>query len=442
MERPKPTSPSSNPSETPPVPGLVEHLFRRESGKLVSTLTRLFGPSRLDLAEDVVQEALVKALKHWSWAGPPREPAAWLFRTARNLALDAVRRESSFSDKEAEIRRWSLSVRNPKNELGGGKEPGGDEFEDDQLRMIFICCHPVIPEEARIALTLKTLGGFGTEEIARAFLKPVPTVAQQLVRAKRRLRESNVTFGFPSPAGLTTRLRSVLEVLYLLFNEGYASRRGDDLLRKDLVGEAIRLTSLLAKSKTTDTPTVQALLSLMLLQAARMTERTDEAGRLCLLEDQNRSGWDHRLIGEGFRRLAKASRGDQVSPYHVQAAIAAEHARASTSKDTDWGKILAHYDRLTVMAPSPIVSLNRAVAVLHVRGPVAACGDLESLSADPRLSDYHLFHAVRADVFTRLDDPEAAQASWRKALECVCSAPERQLMEDRLSALGKPGGKS
>ena len=408
---------------------LVDHLFRERSGQMVASLTRIFGPAHIDLAEDVVQDALVTALRVWSVKGIPAEPAAWLHRVARNRALDALRRDTSFRDKREEIQRWADSLTSADD---AGRGP--DELRDDQLRMIFTCCHPVNPPEARVALTLKTLGGFGVGEIARAFLSAPATIAQRLVRAKRRIREGNVAFVVPESGEFAERLDSVLGVIYLMFNEGYGAHQGERLIRDDLVREAIRLATLLTDHAETDEPRTSALLALMLLQGARLGARTDAAGHLMLLDEQDRGLWDRRMIAAGFRELARSARGEALSSYHVQAAIAACHAQAASDATTDWAQILLHYDRLSEIAPSPIVSLNRAVAVLKVDGPAAALSVLEPLEIDARLSRYYLLPAIRGECLRRLERHAEASEAFAAALALDCTDPERAFLQRKADA--------
>ena len=411
---------------------LVDNLFRHRAGAMVSTLTRILGPSNLDLAEDVVQEALLKALRQWPFSGVPENPSAWLVQVAKNQALDVLRRGSSFRDKEPEIEKWLNQVQGKEEEESG---PGfQNELADDQLKMIFACCHPSILPEGRLALTLKTVGGFGVPEIARAFLSEKVTVAQRIVRAKRKLREEDVLFRIPDPEEIPERLDSVLKVLYLMFNEGYSAHQGESLIRYDLVGEAMRLCSLVVSRPATKLPKVRALLALMLLQAARLPGRVDPRdGSLCLLADQDRGRWDRALIERGLYELSHAAEGSELTEYHLQAGIAACHSIAPTYESTEWSKILSLYDSLLELAPSPVVVLNRAVAVSMIHGPQAGLDELCGLESDPFLGRYYLFNAARAELYSRKGDLERAETFFRQALELPCTGPERRFLEKKLA---------
>src|SRR5262245_37578892 len=351
---------------------LVDHLFRSRAGQMVAWLTRLFGPAHIDLAEEVVQDALVKALQQWPYSGVPANPGGWLFRVARNGALDVLRRHSALQARTdaviAELTRMAETT-----------DLETTAVEDDELRMVFMCCHPALPRDARVALSLKTVGGFSVQEIARGVLASESTIAQRLVRAKRLIRELRLDLDLPDGSALDDRLDSVLEVIYLLFNEGYNAHAGEDLIRTDLCGEAIRLGRLVAGSPKTTTPAAHALVSLMALQAARIPARVDDDGELVLLEDQDRRLWDQRLIALGFQHLELSADGPVVTPYHVQAAIASIHARATGPGATAWREILAHYDELLDIHPSPVVALNRIVALAMVDGPHAALDALRPL---------------------------------------------------------------
>jgi RNA polymerase sigma-70 factor (ECF subfamily) len=405
------------------VRALVEHLFRHEAGRLLAALTRHFGLANLDLAEEVVQDAMVQALRQWPFRGVPDNPAAWLMQTARNKALDVLRRRAMLRRQEDDLDSHAATL----------PASAPEELADDQLAMIFACCHPVLSAEARTALTLKSVGGFGVAEIARAFLAPETTIAQRLVRAKRKLAEEHVSLAVPPPFELPARLDSVLRVIYLLFNEGYSAHQGEDLVRHDLCAEAIRLASLLVARPETAAPKVHALLALMLLQASRLPARQDAEGNLCLLAEQDRSSWDRWLISEGMHHLECAAMGDELSEYHVQAAIAACHALAPTYDLTDWPQVLAQYDQLITIAPSPVVFLNRAVALAMVEGPEAGLQALDALHHDPALRNYYLLPATRADMLLRLGQREEAEACYRQALGSQCTEPERRFLLKRLA---------
>jgi RNA polymerase sigma-70 factor (ECF subfamily) len=405
---------------------LLEHLFRHQAGRMVAHLTRLLGPAYLELAEETVQEAMLRALQTWPYQGVPENAAAWLFRVAHNIAIDAVRRNRTLGEKtDAIVAELSHSANVP-------DDPYLEEqLRDDELRMIFMCCHSEIPRDARVALSLKTVGGFGVREIARAFLADDAAIAQRLVRAKRQIRDGRLTLDMPRGPELKRRLDSVLEVIYFMFNEGYAAHAGEDLIRQDLCLEALRLGRLVALSSIAE-PRVDALVALMALEAARLPARVDESGDLILLEHQDQSRWDQRLIALGFHHFDRSIAGEEVSEYHVQAAIAATHARAADPQSRDWPMILDLYDQLLALNRSPVVALNRAVAVAKVRGPAEALGALEPLADDPKLRDYYLLLAVRGHLLLELGRRTEAAACFRAALECPCSEPERHFLRRKL----------
>jgi RNA polymerase sigma-70 factor (ECF subfamily) len=419
----------------PRVQELVEHLFRHQAGQMLATLTHIFGLDNLDLAEEVVQEALLQALRQWPYQGIPDNPRAWLVRAARNKALDLLRRQASLRRKEQELER-RLKERQAHADGADPADPAA--LEDEQLAMICMCCDPALPADARVALTLKAVSGFSVAEIARAFLCEEATIAQRLVRAKRRIREAGITLTLPPPAEIPGRLDSVLRVLYLLFNEGYAAHTGENLVRQDLCGEAIRLAQLLASRLDTGLPKVHALLALFYLQAARLETRVDGEGNLLLLSEQERSQWDQTLLAHGVDQLERAAQGDELSEYHLQAAIAAVHATAKSFADTDWPRLVELYDELLALAPSPVVALNRAIAQSMVEGPEPALASLEALSAEPALSNYYLLPAVRADFLRRLGRNAEAAAGYQEALNYPCSEPERRFLLRRIDALGGP----
>jgi RNA polymerase sigma-70 factor, ECF subfamily len=413
-------------------PGLlVEHLFRRQAGRMVAHFTRALGPANLELAEEAVQEALLRALETWPYSGVPENAPAWLFRVAHNAAIDALRRRH---------RSLSLDSDESAPALAGLPAPVSrpddphleEQLHDDELHMIFMCCHPEISPEAAVALSLKTVGGFSVREIARAFLAEEAAIAQRLVRAKRQIRERHLTLELPGGAALERRLDSVLEVIYCIFNEGYATHEGEDLIRQDLCEEALRLGFLVASSSI-GAPRVHALVALMAFQAARLPARTDPAGNLVLLDSQNRDLWDRGLIAIGFYHFEHSMRGE-VSPYHAEAAIAATHARAPDAGSTDWPLILEMYDQLLAMNPSPVVALNRAVALAKVRGPAEGLVAVEPLAANRQLRDYHLLLAVRGHLLLELGRMEEAARCFREAIERPCSAPERRFLTRKLAA--------
>ena len=403
---------------------LVDHLFRERSGQMVAWLTRIFGPAHLDLVEEVVQDALVKALQQWPFSGIPHNPSGWLFQVARNGALDVLRRHASFRDRAdalaRELARSADVLRRQDWRVDG-------VIEDDELQMIFLCCHPTLSRDAQVALSLKTVGGFSVQEIARAFLTSESTVAQRLVRAKRQLRAANARFELPSGDDLRVRLEAVLEVIYLLFNEGYAARAGDDLVRNDMCGEALRLARVVAGSAVAS-PSAHALGALLAFQSARLPARVDAEGDVVLLDEQDRSQWDPRLIALGFAHLERSAAGDVMSPYHVQAAIAAAHARAATPDDTPWPTILRLYDDLLDLQPSPVVALNRIVAIWKVHGLEAAERELQALEHTPPLDTYYLLPALKGRLLAARGELDGAREAFRAALQLPCSEPEKRLL--------------
>ncbi len=407
---------------------IVEHLFRHEAGKMVATLTRIFGIEHLSLAEDVVQEALGRALQTWPFYGVPNNPAAWIMRASRNLALDVVRRQKVFREKEPEIVRL---VDRP-SPSPDALVPDEQEITDDRLRMMFVCCHPLIPAEAQVALALKTLGGFSITEISRAFLTTDAAVAKRLTRAKHRIREARIPFEIPAGEDLGRRLESVLQALYLLFNEGYKASSGEKLVREDVCFEAIRLAELLAAHQAGNQPKTHALLAVMLLNAARFASRSDAQGNLLLLREQDRARWDQGLIARGLFHLARSAAGEDITEYHLQAGIAACHAAAKDYQSTDWPQILALYDQLVDLDDSPVVALNRAVALAQVQGPqagIAAVGAIHNLQT---LESYYLLYAVLAEFEGQLSHFPAAAAHLRKAIQLTEMKSEQALLARRL----------
>ncbi len=419
-------------SQAREVGGLVDHLFRHQAGQMVSTLTRIFGPQNLGLAEEVVQEALLKALQQWPYRGLPDNPAGWLFQVAKNRALDLLRRDASLREKSGELLAMAATAPRPN---GSSAASGDGDLADDELSMMFMTCHPALTREARVALTLKTVGGFSVGEIARSFLAREPSIAQRLVRAKRQIRREQIPFEMPPAAELCSRLDSVLEVLYLMFNEGYAAHQGQDLVRADLCQEAIRLGRLVAGHPATELPEAHALLALMLLQASRIPARVDQGGDLFLLGEQDRLLWDRRWIQEGLRSLGKCAEGGRLTEYHLQAGIAAVHAVAPSFEATDWARIVELYGRLMEVAPSPVVGLNRAVAVSRCRGPRAGVAARERIKAPPPLKRYYLLPATMGGLWRELEDYKKAAACYRRALECPCSAPEERFLRKKLASL-------
>jgi RNA polymerase sigma-70 factor (ECF subfamily) len=410
---------------------LLDHLFRHQAGRITAHLTRLLGPAHIDVAEEAVQEAMLRAMQSWPYHGIPENPAAWLFRAAHNASIDVVRHRRIIEEKRetviAEITRSAeSSTEDPDLE---------QQLRDGELRMIFMCCHPEIAAESRVALSLKTVGGFSVREIAGAFFSDERAIAQRLVRAKRVIRERRLTLRLPRGPDLQQRVGSVLQTIYFIFSEGYASHEGKSLIRQDLCFEALRLGELLASSSLAS-PEVHALMSLMALQAARLPARVDEAGDLVLLEDQDRARWDDGLIALGFHHFDKSISGDCVSEYHIQAAIAAEYARSMNLNSVDWPVILKLYDDLAAMSGSPIVALNRSVAVARVHGPASALAEIETLGEAPSLQNYYLYLAVRGHLLLQLGRKSEAALCFRDALACHCSEPERRFLARKLEECG------
>lgn len=408
---------------------LVTHLFRHQAGRLIATLTRVLGSRHLQLAEDAVQDALVMALQQWPFKGIPENPAGWLTLVAKHRAQDRLRREANLADKLVELERlWPQAAAVQPAWLPEAKL-------DDQLALIFMCCHPDISREAQAALTLKTVCGFSTAEIARAFLAQESTVAQRLVRAKRQIREQGIQIELPEAQQLAQRLDSVLRVIYLLFNEGYGATGGDTLIRADLCEEAVRLGTLLINHSRTRQPVVHALLALMMLQAARLPARLKEDGLPALLAEQDRALWDQRLLAGGLRHLAQSAAGTELTTYHLQAEIAAIHAVAANEAETDWERITQLYDELLALEPTPIVLLNRAIALARWQGPAAGIQSLQAIESHPLLRGYHLLPAVLAELWKQAGDRQQAAEYYRSALACPCTLPERRFIETQLRRL-------
>jgi RNA polymerase sigma-70 factor (ECF subfamily) len=412
---------------------LVDHLFRRQAGQMVATLTRALGSRHLALAEDAVQDALITALQQWPFRGVPDNPGAWLYQVARNCAFDRLRHGRVVSSKEPEIARDVPAIESvPAAPLLKGELP---PMDDDQLGLLFLTCHPSLTPDARVALALKLAGGFSVGEIARAFLAPETTIAQRLVRAKRALRDAGVRFGMPEPRELTARLDSVLDALYFMFNEGYAATSGDALVRDDVAFEAIRLTRLLAAHPATQSPRVWALLALTLLHAARFPARVDSEGTLFLLRDQDRGLWDRALIAEGLHALDRSAGGEEVSALHLEAGIAACHAAAPSWADTDWRQIVALYDELLAVTQSPVVAVNRAIAISRLEGPLPGVAALDAIEQRDALERYPLLPAVQAELWREAGDLDRAAAYYRAALGLARSSPEQRWLTSRLSLL-------
>lgn len=407
--------PAARPAE------LVEHFFRHETGRLHGALIRLLGVHHLTLAEDLAQEAMLRALHHWSMGGVPANPSAWITQVAMNLARDALRHQRMSGSKESAI----ITHLEQMAPTPSAAAEGAQEIRDDALRLLFVCCHPSIAPDAQVVLALKVLCGFSTGEISRAFLTSEAAIEKQLTRTKQRIQAAGLGFEIPEGEDLAPRLNGVLAALYLLFNEGYKASAGDRLLREDLCQEAIRLTSLLVTHPIGQTPRSHALLALMLFSAARFPARLDAQGDLLRLDDQDRSKWDQALIGQGLMQLAAAAQGNELSEYHLQAGIAAIHCTASDYASTDWPRILRHYDELNRIKPSPIIALNRAVAVAHLHGPQAGLDAIAAIPQRDRIESHYLMHAVTGELQWRLKNHRAAAESFRRALELAQVGPEQ-----------------
>ena len=410
---------------------VADHFFRHEGAKVVATLTAHLGTHRLQLAEDVVQEALLRALQTWSYRGVPDNPAAWLTQVAKNLAVTALQREQRWHEKQdgiaAEHTRWLAA---PPDDLAH------ETFADDTLRMMFVCFHPELAADSQTALALRTLCGFSPAEIAAAFLTSEAAIAKRLVRARQRIRELALPFAVPEAAELSPRLDGVLHTLYLLFNEGYKASGGDRLVREELCQEAIRLVTLVTQQPTTQEPRAHALLALMLLNAARLDARTDAAGNLLRLHEQDRTAWNQAMIQHGILCLHHASRGGALSVYHIEASIAATHCLATDAAATDWPRILHLYDQLFALTGSPVTAMNRAVAVARVHGPQAGVDALDQIQQRSVLEGNHLYHTMRGTFAAELGQTTAAVTHFRQAAKLAMLPVERDFIAQRISECG------
>lgn len=403
---------------------------------MVATLARIFGVEHLDAIEDAVQDALVQALKRWPFEGEPANPSAWLTQVAKNRLLDRLRRGQRWERKRDELERL---VAQSEEIPASGDARFSEELRDDTLGAIFACCHPAIPGPSRVALTLRVVGGFSLAEIARAFLAREDAVSQRVLRARNRLKELGAPVELPPPEELPHRLDSALEVLYLMFNEGYSALAGDDLVRTDLCHEAIRLAELLAEHPRVRTPPVHALAALLLFHASRLSARSDAAQELLLLDEQDRSLWDRGMIRRGLEHFGHSARGDELTQYHLEAEIASCHALAPTLADTDWARVVASYDTLLSRHPSPVVALNRAIGVAYLEGPASGLQEIEALRQDRLLQGYHPLHTARGEILRRLGRHAEAAAAYRKALGLTSSEPVRRFVARRLAEVESAG---
>ncbi len=407
--------------------GLVDHLFRHRSGRITASLIRVLGFEHLNLIEDVIQDAMLKALKTWPYAGVPKNPAAWLTQVARNRAIDVIRRHSSWTDKRRQV------IQHLEGLIDDSPSPLDGAFSDDQLQMVFACCHPDLPAASRVALTLKAVGGFSVAEIARAFLAKQTAMAQRLVRAKRQIRALRIELELPAADELPARLDSVLQVIYLMFNEGYGASQGDQLIRQELCFEALRLAQCLLEHARMATPRVHALLALIYLQSARLATRVDGEGDLILLAEQDRGAWDQVLIHQGVRHLGLSAAGVELSKYHLEAEISACHTLAPDYAATDWNKILECYELLQRLENSAVIAVNRAVALLHVEGAHSARRALDELGQSSGLEAYYPYHVTRAMVAGQLGCAESQQYHLRQAMQLSSNAAVKRFLIRQLA---------
>ncbi|MBS1600192.1 MAG: sigma-70 family RNA polymerase sigma factor [Bacteroidetes bacterium] len=418
------------------IPQLVDHLFRHEAGKLVSVLTKIFGPQNIDLAEDVVQDSLIEAMEHWQYKGVPENPSAWLFRVAKNKALNIINREGYQRKYESEVSHFlksELTLDPALNHLFSDQE-----IQDDQLRMIFTCCHPAISPDSQIALALKTLCGFSIPEIAKAFLTTEENINKRLVRARQNIRDANVSFEIPRGNELEKRLNTVLETIYLLFNEGYSASKGNDLIRYELCEEAIRLAQIIiADNSIQRKETVHALIALMFINASRFKARQDYDGNILTMEEQERSLWDRQMLDTGIGHLSEASQNNSISIYHILAAISAQYSIVASYEETDWKNILSLYDSLILLDNSPIILLNRAIAVSKVEGATQALAELEKIKSNPAFKSYHSFYSTEAEFYMDMADYKNAIISLEKAIELAPLQSQKELLGKKLKFCGE-----
>lgn len=415
----------------------LENLFRHEAGKLVAALTRVFGPQHLALAEDVAQDALLKALEQWKFHGVPQNPSAWLFTVARNKALDVLRQKRHEKEFAAATAALLKSEYTAGPVLTAQLSPA--HIEDEQLRMMFVCCHPALPTEAQVALTLKTLCGFSVAEIAHAFLTQEETITKRLYRARETLRTENVLFELPPPAQLTTRLDSVLLVIYLIFNEGYHASHHPTLVREDVVEEALRLAHMLTQHSALQQPAVYALLALMCLNTARLPARLSPTGDFVPLKEQDRTRWNTDLLQQGREFLERASAGDQLTPLHLEAAIAYEHTAAKHYADTNWERIVQLYDWLLALKPAPLIQLNRLIAIGEWKGASHALTRPETKALEKPLETSALYHATLATWHQQANQIAQAKTGFERAIQYSASQAEQRYFSSRLAALTVPG---
>jgi len=416
----------------------VDHLFRHNAGQMVSVLSRIFGLEKLDMIEDAVQDALVAALKAWPYAGYPENPRAWLIETAKNRLLDRLRRNKRFFHEEidpAHFGEGALPDLTAATQVHFAPVYFANEISEDQLRMIFACCHPGVAPDSQVALTLKVVSGFSIAEIARAFLANEGAVAKMITRAKQKLRENKVQLEMPPPAEIPARLDTVAKVLYLIFNEGYTASEGKDLVRKDLCFEAIRLCSLLAAHPATNTPKINALAALFLFQGARLSSRYDHEGELLILSEQDRSLWDKEMTGRALKIFMLSASGDELTDYHLEAEIAAAYALAENYEATGWQHILECYELLQKRKFSPVVELNRVIVLAKIHGAEKALEELNKFEKDHKLKEHNLFYITRAHFLAETGEKLQAISSYQKALELTHNEPIRRFLDKKIEAL-------